>query len=129
MFDNIGGKFKGLAKVYFWSLTGPAILAAIAMIFYTNFLTFLIAGIPGVLIVALFAWVSSWFIYVIGEIVDILYGIYLVSASAIKIRREETEPETVSDDDKLKKLKSMRMLNLITEEEFQAKRAEIVKNL
>lgn len=68
MYENIGGKIKGLAKAIF-------IIEAIAAVI-TGFVlmasdsdTFLI-GLLVMIIGSIVAWVSSWFLYGFGELID-----------------------------------------------------------
>ena len=68
MYDNIGGKIKGLAKVSFIVaaiaevITGIALMAADEDLILYGLLV-LIAG-------PIIAWVSSWFLYGFGQLIE-----------------------------------------------------------
>ena len=65
MFDNIGGKIKGLAKVLFGLEVISSVIVGLVLVEDTEGLSLLFA-IAGVLV----AWISAWFIYGFGEIID-----------------------------------------------------------
>ena len=70
MFDNIGGKIKGLAKVLFWLEAIAAVIVGFVLVEGTEGLSLLFA-IAGVLV----AWISAWFLYGFGEIIEKLCDI------------------------------------------------------
>ena len=67
-YDNIGEKIKGLAKWTFIVGAIGAILSGIAMLFSGGW--FVILGFLTAFVGSVIAWVSSWLLYGIGEIVD-----------------------------------------------------------
>ncbi len=70
MFENIGAKIKSLAKVIFWVVTCGMLIGAFVLADYTEGSS-LIFAVIGVLV----AWISSWFLYGFGEIIDKLCDI------------------------------------------------------
>ena len=121
MFDNIGGKFKGLAKVYFWFLTVASLGTSLVTLMVDTDV-FLFVGLP-CLAGPLLAWISSLGIYAIGEIIDTLYAIAASPKALINTSA------TVKSHRQLLALESNLKLGMITQEEYQAKRAEIINNL
>ncbi len=137
MFNDIGGKIKGLAAVVCWFGIFGSIIAAIAFFvkandtwsneeFYTMLgFVFLFAG-------PLFSWISSLFIYGFGELIDKTKQIYMQVADpnidADKPIIADGSPNendtntqtqsTNSSEDHLKKLAKLHRTGLMTEEEF-----------
>ena len=71
MYDNIGGKIKGLAKTIFAIEAIFCVIAGIALMTSGGGSGFLI----GLLVIIggfLFSWISSWLLYGFGEIIDLL---------------------------------------------------------
>ena len=67
MYDNIGGKIKGLAvAIFILGCIGGAIAGIATMGISESF----IAGLPILIFVPLASWISSWFLYGFGEIID-----------------------------------------------------------
>ena len=121
MFDNIGNKFKILAKIYFWLLTIASLGTSLVMLMVDGNL-FLFIGLP-CLAGPLLAWISSLGIYAIGEIIDTLYAIAASPKAPINTSA------TVKSQRQLLALESNLKLGMITQEEYQTKRAEIINNL
>ena len=71
MYDNIGGKIKGLATATFIVEAIASVIAGIALLIYTEewWCTLILFCGPIV------AWVSSWLLYGFGEIIDKLCDI------------------------------------------------------
>lgn len=78
MFNNIGKKIKGLAKVVFWVEFISTILGGFVFIVSSFFwvdepiaiVGVIIAAIVGVAILFLLEWLSVWMLYAFGELVD-----------------------------------------------------------
>ena len=66
MFDNIGKKIKSLAVIITRVEFAAFIIAGIALMIEEEFLIGLLVGGLG----CLFAWLTSFFIYAFGELVD-----------------------------------------------------------
>ena len=66
MYDNIGGKIKGLAKIIFIIEAVGAIITGIALLITGVALSGLLILVCGPLV----AWVSSWILYAFGELVE-----------------------------------------------------------
>ena len=66
MYDNIGGKIKGLAKIIFIIEAVGAIITGIALLITGVALFGLLILVCGPLV----AWVSSWILYAFGELVE-----------------------------------------------------------
>ena len=67
MYDNIGKKIKGLAMTIFII---EAIAAVIAGIFYIAANEYMLLGLLTMAGGFLVAWISSWFLYGFGELID-----------------------------------------------------------
>ena len=66
IYDNIGGKIKGLAKSTFIVEAVAAVITGIAVLISTDILLGLIILVVGPIV----AWVSSWLLYGFGELID-----------------------------------------------------------
>lgn len=66
MFDNIGGKIKGLAAVCCWIMMGMFVLVGLLSMGQNGFFGGLILIVSGLLI----SWVSSFVLYGFGELVE-----------------------------------------------------------
>ena len=113
MYDNIGGKIKGLAKAIFIIGAVVSFIAGIALMLVNDNLIFV-----GVLIWFLgiiVAWVSSWVIYGFGEIID------KVSDIERNTRGGEMKSKAQSrvDYKRIDKIEKLRSQGLITEEEYK----------
>lgn len=110
------------------AVTWMGLAAALAMVvfgvFFLNLVTRDSGGEPG----PAGAFMLVWFI-VLGII--IVYGIYNLTSrkGVVEIDAESPSPEAKPGpdfDDKLRKLESLRKDGLVTDEEFAAKRAQIM---
>ena len=68
MYDNIGSKIKGLAKVTFYVEAVAAIIGGIALMVEDEDLAAM--GLLLMIVGPLVAWVSTWLIYGFGELID-----------------------------------------------------------
>lgn len=110
MFDNIGGKIKGLAKVLFWLQVIAAVIVGIVLVEDTEGLSllFALAGVP-------VAWISAWFLYGFGEIIDKLCDIERNTRGG----ERKSEAQSNVDSERVNKIEKLRSQGLITEEEYQ----------
>ena len=71
MFDNIGSKIKGLARVITWIGIVASVIAGIAQMCMSHFSGGLVfSGILTMALGSLLAWVSSFLVYGFGELVE-----------------------------------------------------------
>lgn len=71
MFDNIGSKIKGLARVITWIGIVASVIAGIAQMSMSHFSGGLVfSGILTMVLGSLLAWVSSFIVYGFGELVE-----------------------------------------------------------
>lgn len=110
MFENIGGKIKGLAKIVFLLEIIAAVIVGLVLVDGTEGLSLLYA-IAGVLV----AWVSVWFLYGFGEIIDKLCDIERNTRGG----ERKSEAQSKVDFEKINKIEKLRSQGLITEEEYQ----------
>ena len=68
MYDNIGGKIKGLAKAVFIVEAIAAVIAGIALVAIDEDL--ILFGVLTLILGPAVAWVSSWLLYGFGELID-----------------------------------------------------------
>jgi len=68
MYDNIGGKIKGIAKAVFIVEAIAAVIAGIALVAIDEDL--ILFGVLTLILGPAVAWVSSWLLYVFGELID-----------------------------------------------------------
>ena len=119
MFDNIGGKIKLLAKIMFCIMAIGSVIGGIVII-SDGYDDVILVGVAVMLLGPLFAWVSSWFMYGFGELIE----------KTGEIARN-TYPGTKSvtqakvDFERINKLEKLRAEGLITEEEYQQAIANI----
>ena len=118
MFDNIGGKFKGLAKFYFWFLTIASLGTSwVTLIIDTDL--FLFVGLP-CLAGPIIAWLSSLGLYAIGEVIDTLHAIDMNTRKPANTGGPvKSQVQIQTEDERLKKLETLRAQGLISEEEFR----------
>jgi len=68
MYDNIGGKIKGLAKIMFIVEAIGAVITGIVLLATDDDLIF--SGLLTLFCGPITAWVSSWVLYAFGELVE-----------------------------------------------------------
>lgn len=113
MYDNIGGKIKGLAKVAF------IIEVIAAVIIGANFIAIdddLIGiGLLIMILCSFVGWVSSWLLYGFGELID------QTCAIARNTYGGERKSETQSkiDHERISKINDLLSQGLLTEEEYK----------
>ena len=95
MYDNIGGKIKGLAKATFIVEAIAAIIVGIVLGVETEESWCALIIFCGPIV----AWVSSWLLYGFGEIIDTLCDIehntgIIMKPSELKKARDRHEAET-----------------------------------
>ena len=123
MYDNIGKKIKGLATVIFILEALTALISGIAFMAIDDDMIWL--GVLTIIIGPVFAWISSWLLYGFGELIDKTADIARnTSGSGMKSKTQAN-----IDNARLEKIEILRAQGLITEEEYQAQRAEIIKKL
>ena len=105
MFDNIGGKIKGLAKVLFWLEAIASVIVGLVLVEDTEGLSLLLA-IAGVLV----AWVSAWFLYGFGEIIDKLRDIERNTRGG----ERKSEAQSKVDSERINKIEKLRSQGLIS---------------
>ncbi len=120
MFDNISLKIKNTALVFFWGVTICSVIAGFALLDATNGASMLLA-----LIGFLTSLVSAWCLYGFGEIIDKLCDIERNTQGGDK--KANTQEKEVAE--RLAQIEKLRLEGLITVEEYQARRAEIIRQL
>ena len=113
MYDNIGGKIKGLAKASFIVaaiaevITGIALMATDEDLILYGFLVMVVGPIV--------AWVSSWLLYGFGELIDKASDIERNTRGG----ERRTETQARGNSERISKIEKLRAQGLITEEEYQ----------
>ena len=113
MYDNIGGKIKGLAKVSFvveaviTVITGIILMVADEDLILSGLLVMVVGPIVG--------WVSSWMLYGFGEIIDKVSDIERNTRGG----ERKSEAQSKVDYERISKIEKLRSQGLITEEEYQ----------
>lgn len=126
MYENIGKKIKVLAQVVAWIGIIASVIAGICFIIVGGYYgggAMILAGFAVMIVGAFFSWISAFFTYGFGELVDnsaIIAG--KQKADASEAYRAPVQ-ETV--DPRRQALDKMRREGLITEEEYNAKIAEL----
>lgn len=114
MYDNIGGKIKGLAK---WTFAVEAIAAVICgfMLIVEDF-DMILLGLLVIAVGPLVAWAFSWLLYGFGELIDNT-DIIARNTRGTEIKNPVTPAPGVSE--RISKIEDLRSKGLITEEEYQ----------
>ena len=118
MFDNIGKKIKSLARVLCWVGVIVYVIAAIIMIVigieeYEDTLSAL--GVILLFVGPLMSWISSFFMYGFGELIDKVCDIERNTHGGERKSVAQAKVET----ERIEKLERLRTQDLITEEEYQ----------
>ena len=124
MYEDIGKKIKGLAKAVFIIEAIAAVIGGFVMMAEDGDMALI--GLLSITVGILVAWVSSWFVYGFGELIDKVCDIER------HMRGEEPEPEFIqvpdyrvaefqkqTGDERLSRLENLRSQGLISEEEYQ----------
>ena len=125
MYDNISGKIKILAWAEFIVATFVSELASIGLL-ATSDQNSMMIGLFGMILSPVVAWAASLVTYGFGELIDKAIHI------AQNTYSEKEELEEVSEEvewERMRKIERLRSQGLLTEEEYQAKRAEIISKL
>lgn len=113
MYDNIGGKIKGLAKAVFIVETIAAAITGIALMASDEDL--IPSGLLVMVLCPLVAWVSSWLLYGFGELIEKTCDIARNTHGGVR----KSEAQSKVDYERVIKLEKLRSQGLITEEEYQ----------
>ena len=123
MYDNIGGKIKGLAKATVFVGAIAGVITGIAIGGSDE--DMVPFGLLVMVVGPIVAWVSSWLLYGFGELVDKACDIERNTRGG----ERKSEAQTKIDEERISKIEKLRSQGLITEEEYQAQRAEIISKL
>lgn len=113
MYDNIGGKIKGLAKATFAIGAIAAAITGIALMTSDGDLAFI--GLLVLFTGPIAAWISSWLIYGFGELIDKVCDIERNTRGG----ERKSEAQAKVDYERINKIEKLRSQGLITEEEYQ----------
>lgn len=113
MYDNIGGKIKGLAKATFIVETIASVITGI--FFMASDEDMIPIGLLIIVLGPIIAWVSSWLLYGFGELIDKTCDI----ARNTHIVGKKSEAQSRIDNDRISKIEKLRAKGLITEEEYR----------
>lgn len=121
MFDNIGKKIKTLANVLCWVGIVASVITAIIMFImveegpYRTEGLYMGLGFAFLIGGPLSSWVSSFFMYGFGELIDKACDIERNTRSGERKSVAQTKIET----ERIDKIEKLRSQGLITEEEYQ----------
>lgn len=129
MYDNIGKKIKGVAKFIAWlGITSSVIIGItiIGMSLDEDYSTPNILGVGiGVLLGgSFFFWMSSWFMYGFGELID---KTNQIAKNTARGNNSDLLTIKMDRDVKLKTLISWKENSLISQEEFEMKKQALLK--
>ena len=113
MYDNIGGKIKGLAKAIFIIGAVVSFIAGIVLMFVNDNLIFV--GVLIWFIGIIVSWVSSWVLYGFGEIIDKISDIERNTQGG----EMRSKAQSRVDSERIDKIEKLRSQGLITEEEYK----------
>ena len=114
MYDNIGGKIKGLAKASFIVAAIAVVITGIALMAADEDL--ILYGLLVMVVGPIVAWVSSWLLYGFGELIDKASDIERNTRGG----ERKSEAQSKVDSERISKIEKLRSQGLITEEEYQA---------
>lgn len=113
MYDNIGGKIKGLAKASFIVAAIAEVITGIALMAADEDL--ILYGLLVMVVGPIVAWVSSWLLYGFGELIDKASDIERNTRGG----ERKSEAQAKVDSERVNKIEKLRSQGLITEEEYQ----------
>ena len=113
MYDNIGGKIKGLAKASFIVAAIAEVITGIALMAADEDL--ILYGLLVLVVGPIVAWVSSWLLYGFGELIDKASDIERNTRGG----KRKSEAQSKVDSERISKIEKLRSQGLITEEEYQ----------
>lgn len=113
MYDNIGRKIKGLAKAVL--IIGVIVAIFAGMPFVAQGGNIALIGLAIMIIVPIFSWIFSWFIYGFGELIDKVCDIEHNTSNG------ERKSKAQKDDrpDRIRKIERLHLQGLISEEEYR----------
>lgn len=112
MYDNIGGKIKGLAK---WvCIIGSIIMAISGIVCMGQGEDFIPVGILLLILGPVLCWISSWMLYGFGELIEKISNIERTMSG-----NEKSQVQAHSDSKRRESLEKMRASGLISEEEYR----------
>lgn len=114
MYKNIGKKIKKLAKVLTVIGIVACVITGIVLIALGN-----MTGLVYIFFMPFLVWISSFFTYAIGELVDKVCNIERAICGEECVT--ENVPEDVPDpaEERRNKIEQLRFMGLLTEEEYQ----------
>ena len=115
MYDNIGGKIKGLAIATFIVEAIATVITGIVIMVFGDKRSISILGLLVIVVGPIFAWISSWLLYGIGELIDKTCDIERNTHSIE--RKSGAQANVVSE--RVNRIEKLRSQGLITEEEYQ----------
>ena len=113
MYDNIGGKIKGLAKAACIIEAIAAVITGIALSVSDDALV--VGGLIIMIAGPFVAWVFSWLLYGYGELIEKTCEI----ARNTQGGERKSEAQSKVDSERINKIEKLRSQGLITEEEYQ----------
>lgn len=125
MFSNIGGKIKVLAKIIAWfGVICSAIVGAFLICISQSSDILKSIGFGVLFGGSIISWISSWFMYGFGELIEKTTEIAQNTAQSISGGSLTLK---IENDKKLEALMSWKENNLISEEEFEYKKRTLLK--
>ena len=70
MYDNIGGKIKGLAKAIFFIEAIATVITGFIILANSYYFEGILTGVLVIIVGPIFAWISSWLLYGFGELIE-----------------------------------------------------------
>ena len=120
MYDNIGGKIKGLAK---WGcIIGSIIMAISGIVFMTQDEDFIPAGILLLILGPVICWINSWILYGFGELIEKTSNIERAMSG-----NEKSQVQANSDSKRRESLEKLRADGWISEEEYLKRLGKLEK--
>lgn len=120
MYDNIGGKIKGLAK---WvCIIGSIIMAISGMVCMGLGEDFIPVGILLLILGPVLCWISSWILYGFGELIEKTSNIERAMSG-----NEKSQVQANSDSKRRESLEKLRADGWISEEEYLKRLGKLEK--
>ena len=101
MYDNIGGKIKGLAKAIVIIVAIAAAITGFALMISND--DMILAGLLIMIVAPLVAWISSWLLYGFGQLIENSDKLVEINEERFYLQRNSNlQPEVKHSDKKWK---------------------------
>ena len=124
MFDNIGGKIKGLAKIIFWIIVICFSIFGLSMLTQSSSSpVYFLGGLLSIGLGIVMAWLSTCLLYGYGELIEKTSQIERNTRGGFNIVSQKgnvvSDVQADAEQKRIDQLNNLRSIGLITEDEYQ----------